>query len=134
MATVGLYGSSVPYGGTYFEWFIFQQSATAPSTPTGGSWDFIANTGVPPTGWSSTPPTTPTQTVWASRAIVSSLAGSTITWSSPSTWVQMGVSGYSGYSGISGWRESGRSWGWGWDERSVVRVCGSRRAGALQGP
>ena len=30
--SVGLYGSSIPYGGTYFEWFIFQQSATAPAT------------------------------------------------------------------------------------------------------
>ena len=110
MATVGLYGSSVPYGGTYFEWFIFQQSATAPSTPTGGSWDFIANTGVPPTGWSTTPPASPTNIVWASIAIVSSLTGSTITWTAPATWVQPGTPGTSGYSGISGFSGySGRS-------------------------
>ena len=107
MATVGLYGNSVPYGGTYFEWFIFQQSATAPSTPTGGSWDFIANTGVPPTGWSTTPPASPTNIVWASIAIVSSLTGSTITWTVPATWVQPGTPGTSGYSGISGY--SGKS-------------------------
>ena len=50
----GLYGNSVYYGGTYFEWFIFQQSATAPATPTGGTWNFQTNVGVPPTGWSST--------------------------------------------------------------------------------
>ena len=105
MATVGLYGNSVPYGGTYFEWFIFQQSATAPATPTGGSWNFTTNVGVPPTGWTTVPPSSPTQIVWASIAIVSSIAGSTITWSTPAAWVQLGpqgISGYSGYSGASG--------------------------------
>jgi hypothetical protein len=103
MATVGLYGSSYPYGGTYFEWFIFQQSATAPATPTGGSWNFITNTGTAPTGWSTTPPASPTQIVWASIAIVSSIAGSTITWTTPATWVQPGTPGTSGYSGYSGY-------------------------------
>ena len=49
----GLYGQSGSFGGTYFEWFIFQQSATAPATPTGGSWNFQTNTGTPPTGWVS---------------------------------------------------------------------------------
>jgi len=103
MATVGLYGSSYPYGGTYFEWFIFQQSATAPATPTGGSWNFITNTGTAPTGWSTTPPASPTQIVWASIAIVSSITGSTITWTTPATWVQPGTPGTSGYSGYSGY-------------------------------
>ena len=101
--TVGLYGNNVSFGGTYFEWFIFQQSATQPAIPTGGSWNFQTNIGTPPTGWSSTPPTTPTQIVWASIAIVSSIAGSTITWSSPSAWIQLGLSGFSGASGISGY-------------------------------
>ena len=105
MATVGLYGSSYPYGGTYFEWFIFRQSATAPATPTGGSWNFTTNVGTTPTGWTTVPPSSPTQIVWASIAIVSSLTGSTISWSTPAAWVQLGpqgVSGYSGYSGASG--------------------------------
>ena len=101
--TVGLYGNNVSFGGTYFEWFIFQQGASQPATPTGGSWNFQTNVGTPPTGWSSTPPTTPTQIIWASIAIVSSLTGSTITWSSPSAWIQLGLSGFSGYSGISGY-------------------------------
>ena len=92
--TVGLYGNNVSFGGTYFEWFIFQQSATQPATPTGGSWNFQTNVGTPPTGWSSTPPTTPTQIVWASIAIVSSIAGSTITWSSPSALPIRGATVY----------------------------------------
>jgi len=98
----GLYGNSVYYGGTYFEWFIFQQSATAPATPTGGTWNFQTNVGVPPTGWSSTPPANPTNIVWASIAIVSSLSGSTITWSTPATWVQAGPTGPTGPIGITG--------------------------------
>ena len=43
--SAGLYGNSPNFGGTYFEWFIFQESATAPATPSGGVWDFQANTG-----------------------------------------------------------------------------------------
>lgn len=98
----GLYGNSSYYGGTYFEWFIFQQSATAPATPTGGTWNFQTNVGVPPTGWSSTPPANPTNIVWASIAIVSSLSGSTITWSTPATWVQPGTPGATGPTGPTG--------------------------------
>ena len=67
--TAGLYGSGTVFGGTYFEWFIFQESATAPATPTGGSWSFTTNTGTPPAGWSSAPPTLPTNTVWFSIAL-----------------------------------------------------------------
>ena len=101
--SVGLYGNSVPYGGTYFEWFIFKESATAPSTPTGGSWNFTTNVGTPPTGWTQTPPVNPTNIVWVSIAFVNSKTGSTFTWSAPATWVQLGTSGFSGYSGKSGY-------------------------------
>ena len=100
--TVGLYGNTVSFSGTYFEWFIFYESATAPATPTGGSWNFLTNVGVPPTGWSQSPPTTPTNIVWASIAFVNSKTGTTFTWSAPAPWVQLGASGYSGYSGRSG--------------------------------
>ena len=53
----GLYGSgNTTYTATtYFEWLIFKESATAPATPTGGSWSFVTNTGTPPTGWSAAP-------------------------------------------------------------------------------
>jgi len=100
--TVGLYGNNVSFGGTFFEWFIFYESATAPATPTGGSWNFLTNVGVPPTGWSQSPPTTPTNIVWASIAFVNSKTDTTLTWSAPAPWVQLGASGYSGYSGRSG--------------------------------
>jgi len=80
--SVGLYGNTNTFGGTYFEWFIFQTSASAPATPTGGTWDFTTNTGVPPTGWSTTPPTNPTTLVWVSIAVVNSKTD-TLTWSVP---------------------------------------------------
>ena len=100
--TQGLYGQSVHFGGTYFEWFIFQQSATAPATPTGGTWNFQTNVGTPPTGWSNTPPTAPTTTVWMSIAIVNSIVGSTFTWSAPGPIAQTGPTGPTGPQGITG--------------------------------
>ena len=81
--TAGLYGSSPLFGGTYFEWLVFQVSATAPATPTGGSWDFVNNVGTPPTGWSNSVPSAPANTVWTSIALVNSKSGGTLTWSTP---------------------------------------------------
>jgi hypothetical protein len=91
--SVGLYGNTVNFGGTYFEWFIFYESATAPATPTGGSWNFSTNVGVPPTGWSTTPPANPTNVVWASISFVNSRSSSTLTWTTPATWVKPGTAG-----------------------------------------
>ena len=81
--TAGLYGNATVFGGTYFEWFIFIQSATQPATPTGGSWNFTSNVGTPPTGWSTTPPSAPTLAVWGSIALVNSANASSLTWSAP---------------------------------------------------
>jgi len=81
--TSGLYGNSSTFGSTYFEWFVFQEAATQPATPTDGSWSFSTNTGTAPTGWSNIPPSAPTQPVWVSIALVNSRAGSTVTWSAP---------------------------------------------------
>ena len=81
--SVGLYGNNTVFGGSYFEYFIFLESATAPATPTGGSWSFVTNVGTPPTGWSNTPPAAPTNKVWASIALVNSKSTSTLTWSTP---------------------------------------------------
>ena len=85
--SVGLYGNNTVFGGSYFEWFIFQESATAPATPTGGSWSFTTNLGTPPTGWSNTPPVAPTNKVWTSIALVNSKSTSTLTWSVPGQFV-----------------------------------------------
>ena len=81
--TSGLYGNGTTFGGTYFEWFIFIQSATQPATPTGGSWSFTTNSGTPPSGWSSTPPSAPTLPVWGSIALVNSANSAALTWSAP---------------------------------------------------
>jgi collagen type VII alpha len=100
--SVGLYGNTVNFGGTYFEWFIFQESATAPATPTGGSWNFATNVGTAPAGWSSTPPVNPTNTVWASISLVNSRSSSTLTWTAPASWVRLGPTGSAGPTGPTG--------------------------------
>ncbi len=91
--TAGLYGSGTVFGGTYFEWFIFQESATAPATPTGGSWSFTTNTGTAPAGWSSAPPTSPTNTVWFSIALVNSRDSASLTWTTPAPFSEQGPPG-----------------------------------------
>lgn len=91
--STGLYGSSSSFGGTYFEWFIFQEAATAPATPTGGSWSFTTNVGTPPTGWSSTPPASPTNIVWVSIALVNSRNANDLTWSTPGRFTGAAGSG-----------------------------------------
>jgi len=89
----GLYGNNTNFGGTYFEWLIFQESATAPATPTGGSWNFVTNVGTPPTGWLSAPPTNPINTVWFSIALVNSKSTSSLTWTATAPLVRLGASG-----------------------------------------
>jgi hypothetical protein len=78
-----LYGNNTNFGGSYFEWFIFQVADIQPATPTGGSWNFTTNTGTPPAGWLTVPPANPTNTVWVSIALVNSKTASTLTWSVP---------------------------------------------------
>ena len=81
--SAGLYGSNVNFGGTFFQWFIFQQASTQPATPTGGSWNFTTQIGTPPSGWSNSPPPAPTNEIWVSIAFVNSRSGSSLTWSVP---------------------------------------------------
>ena len=100
--STGLYGNNTVFGGTYFEWLIFKESATAPATPTGGSWDFTTNIGTPPTGWLNSPPVAPTNTVWLSLAIVNSKTPTTLVWSVPGPLVQQGPTGPTGSVGATG--------------------------------
>lgn len=79
----GLYGNNTVFGGTYFEWFIFQEASTQPATPTGGSWNFLTNTGTVPSGWTQSPPSAPTNEIWVSIALVNSKTTSSFTWSTP---------------------------------------------------
>ena len=89
--STGLYGIGAASGGTYFEWFIFQDSATAPATPTGGSWSFSTNTGTAPTGWLNAPPAAPVNQVWVSITIVDSRDAATFTWSVPGLMTGSGL-------------------------------------------
>ena len=82
--SIGLYGNTNVFGGTYFQWFIFIQSTGSPATPTGGSWDFDTNIGTPPTGWSVVAPQIPNAILWFSVAFVDSRNPTLITWSAPS--------------------------------------------------
>lgn len=91
MTTSGLYGQSTNVGGTYFEWFIFYQTATIPSTPIGGSWNFTTNIGIPPSPWNNTPPNITATPTWVSIAIVDSRNPSTFTWSTPVVWATGGA-------------------------------------------
>lgn len=91
--SIGLYGNNTVFGGTYFEWFIFQDVAIQPATPTGGSWSFTTNVGTPPTGWSNTPPASPSYKVWISIALVNSKGTGTLTWSTPGQLVTPAGSG-----------------------------------------
>jgi hypothetical protein len=86
-----LYGIGAASGGTYFEWFIFYDSATAPATPTGGSWSFTTNTGTAPTGWLNAPPASPTNLIWVSIAVVDSRSTSTLSWSTPGLMTGSGL-------------------------------------------
>jgi hypothetical protein len=81
--TTGLYGNNPTYGGTYFEWYVFQVGSSQPATPTGGSWSFTTNSGIPPSGWSVSPPPNPTNLVWVSIALVDSRSAAALTWSTP---------------------------------------------------
>ena len=100
--SAGLYGNTTSFGGTYFEWFIFQESATAPATPTGGTWDFVNNTGTPPAGWSNAPPTNPTEIVWFSISIVNSRNNAALVWTTPAPLVRFGPTGPTGGVGPTG--------------------------------
>jgi hypothetical protein len=91
--SAGLYGNATTFGGTYFEWFVFQVATTQPATPTGGSWSFTTNTGTAPTGWTLQPPasiTAPNQ-VWVSITLVNSRNTDALVWSTPGIFGQSGA-------------------------------------------
>lgn len=82
--SIGLYGNTNVFGGTYFQWFIFQQNNGQPVTPTGGLWNFTTNVGTPPAGWTTTVASVPTTPVWFSTAFVDSRNPTVFVWSAPS--------------------------------------------------
>jgi hypothetical protein len=99
--SAGLYGNGTTFGGYYFEWFVFQTSATQPAMPTGGTWNFQTDSGTAPSGWTNAPASNPTNPVWISIALVNSRSTSPLVWSTP------GVLSYSGTINGSGAPTSG---------------------------
>jgi hypothetical protein len=90
--SAGLYGSPADYATTaIIEWFIFQVSPTQPTTPTGGTFDFANQTFTPPSGWSNSPPASPTSLVWSSISFVTSNS-TTTEWSTPGQFAFSGAS------------------------------------------
>jgi hypothetical protein len=84
------------------ELMIYRRSATAPATPTGGSFNFTTQTLTAPTSWSSAIPAG-TDPVYTSRAVASiqGITGtdSTLTWSAPVLSIQNGATGATGATG-----------------------------------
>lgn len=83
----------------------FIRSASAPSTPTGGSYNFSTNVLTAPTSWSAGVPIG-TDPVYISRAVatVSGVSGtdSSLTWSTPVISFQNGADGSNGSNGSNG--------------------------------
>jgi hypothetical protein len=87
---------------------VFRRSATSPTKPSNGSYNFNTNTFTNPTNWTKDFPTTGTDPVWASTAVVStSTPGTTVTFTS-TNWgtayqvVRDGVDGTDGATGATG--------------------------------
>lgn len=102
----GSNGTSGSNGLSIAELTVFSRSASAPATPTGGTYNFSTKTLTPPSGWSVAIPTG-TDPVYASRSVVSSTdpAATSVapgTWSSPVVSFQNGAQGPQGTQGPQG--------------------------------
>jgi len=87
------------------ELLIYIRATSAPSTPTGGSYNFTTQTLTAPTSWFSYVPSG-TDPVYTSRA-VASIQGTTgtdssLTWSAPTLSFQNGATGPTGITGPTG--------------------------------
>lgn len=67
-------------GNSQYTAIVFQESATQPALPTGGTFNFTTGTLTPPAGWSATQPPLATTSVWAVEFVFKTDApGSTVT-------------------------------------------------------
>jgi hypothetical protein len=103
--TNGSNGSNGNNGISTFTGYIFKRSSSAPSTPTGGSFNFGTNTLTPPSGWSATV-TAGSDPLYASSGSFS-IAGdtgtdTTTTWATPVIFTQDGTDGSNGTNGTNG--------------------------------
>ena len=93
-------GSDGADGRSTYLFSVFQRAENAPSTPTGGQFDFGNNAATAPSGWSTTVPASGFGRVWVSTALASVLGttgiDNTLTWSSPVVLAEDGDDGDSG--------------------------------------
>lgn len=68
----GTNGTNGVNGVSVYFYNVFQSSSAPPATPTGGSYNFATQVGVPPTGWSNTPSSPLGDPIWAVSTQVSS--------------------------------------------------------------
>lgn len=100
----GADGTDGADGWSVAEIYCYRRSATAPATPTGGSFDFATNTLTPPSGWSaSVPAGTDPCYVSVTTAAVQGGSGtdSSLTWTAPVVAFENGVDGSNGADGLS---------------------------------
>ena len=131
MATGGLYGNTTVTVNTFFTWFVYQSSALAPATPTGGSWNFLTNVGTPPSGWSTTPLVSPSTMVWVSIAFVNSQNPTTLTWTAPAQYSTGGIAVSYPPAGIP--NSAGSSWGTSYATTGTGTVLALSASPALTG-
>lgn len=90
-------------GNSIAQLVVYRRAASAPATPTGGSFDFDTKVLTPPSGWSIVPPVG-TDTLYSSltTAAVEGTSGvdNALTWSTPAASGVDGVTGKSTYQAV----------------------------------
>lgn len=107
---IKIQGSDGASGLSIVELTIFRRAASAPATPTGGTYNFATKTLTPPSGWSISVPSG-TNPVYTSRATASSTdpAATSVAvsgWTVPVVSFQNGANGTNGSNGSDGARGS----------------------------
>jgi hypothetical protein len=96
---VGDNGAPGETGTSAYQVNVYRRNATAPTTPTGGSYNFSTAVLTPPTLWFSTPPagTSPLYVSTSTASVFGNvLIDDTLTWSTPAILVQDGTAGSPG--------------------------------------
>lgn len=92
-------GTDGTNGLSTFRFNVYQRATSAPSTPTGGSYNFTTNSITAPSSWYLEPPSGATP-LWVSTATaqISGATGtdSSLTWSAPALMVSNGIDGATG--------------------------------------
>ena len=99
-------GSDGGDGNSVFYASCFRRASSAPSTPTGGSYNFTSKTLTPPASWFAEPPAVNGDPLYISTSIaeINGTTGtdSTLTWSTPAELVTDGADGADGSDGADG--------------------------------